>query len=115
MFWPECDTYCMSLAGKKLGLLLSAPPDQPNFEHAIALASAAVKQGVQVYFYCIDDSVAGLDDPKLQQLKAQGINLFACAYGAQKRNLSLGDLATFAGLSTVNDLIANTDRFVSFN
>ena len=105
----------MSLSGKKLGLLLSAPPDQPNFEHAIALASAAVKQGIQVYFYCIDDSVAGLDHPKLQQLKAQGINLFACAYGAQKRNLSLGDLATFAGLSTVNDLIANTDRFVSFN
>jgi sulfur relay (sulfurtransferase) complex TusBCD TusD component (DsrE family) len=105
----------MSLTGKKLGVLLSAPPDQPNFAHAIGLASAAVRQGVQVYFYCIDDAVAGLGDPKLQALKAQGINLFACAYGAQRRNLSLGDLATFAGLSTVNDLIANTDRFVSFN
>lgn len=105
----------MSLAGKKLGLLLSTPPNQPNFDRALALATAAVKQGVQVYFYCIDDAVAGLNHPKLQELKARGINLFACAYGAQRRNLSLGDLATFAGLSTVNDLIANTDRFVSFN
>ena len=105
----------MSLTGKKLGLLLSAPPDQPNFDHAIALASAAVKQGVQVYFYCIDDSVAGLDHPKLQQLKAQGINLFACAYGAQRRDVQMSDLATFAGLSVVSDLMASTDRFVSFN
>jgi hypothetical protein len=105
----------MSLAGKKLGVLLSAAPGQPNFNHAIALASEAANKGVQVYFYCLDDSVGGLNDPALQKLKAQGINLFACAYGAQRRNLSLGDLATFAGLSTVNDLIANTDRFVSFN
>jgi sulfur relay (sulfurtransferase) complex TusBCD TusD component (DsrE family) len=105
----------MSLAGKKLGVLLSAPPGHPNFEHAIALASAAAKKGAQVYFYCIDDSVAGLNEPKLQELKAHGTHLFACAYGAQRRNLSLGELATFAGLSTVNDLIANTDRFVSFN
>jgi len=105
----------MPIAGKKLGLLLSAAPDKPNFRHAIALASAAVKHGVQVYFYCIDDAVAGLDNQALQDLKAGGVNLFACAYGAQRRNLSLGDLATFAGLSTVSDLIANTDRFVSFN
>ena len=105
----------MQLAGKKLGVLLSARPEQPNFAHAIALAEAALERGVQVYFYCLDDAVAGLDSKSLQNLKVRGANLFACAYGAQKRNLSLGDLATFAGLSTVSDLIANTDRFVSFN
>lgn len=105
----------MDLAGKKLGLLLSASPEQPNFARAIELAGAALERGVQVYFYCLDDAVAGLNDPRLQKLKARGINLFACAYGAQRRNLTLGGLATFAGLSTVNDLIANTDRFISLN
>jgi len=105
----------MELKGKKLGVLLSARPDHPNFGRAIALATTALKRGVQVYFYCLDDAVAGLDDRQLQQIKNQGVNLFACAYGAQKRNLTGGDLATLAGLATVNDLIANTDRFVSFN
>jgi sulfur relay (sulfurtransferase) complex TusBCD TusD component (DsrE family) len=105
----------MSLENKKLGLLLSASPEQPNFDRAIALATAALKNGVQVYFYCIDEAVAGLDRPQLQALKQSGVKLFACAFGAQRRQLSLGDLATFAGLSTVSDLIANTDRFVSFN
>jgi hypothetical protein len=105
----------MVLKGKKLGILLSAGPDRPNFQHALGLARAAVAGGVQVYFYCLDEAVAGLAHEELQKLKAGGVHLFACAFGAQKRNLSLGDLAAFAGLSTVNDLIVNTDRFISFN
>ena len=105
----------MDLKGKKLGVLLSAAPDQPNFGRAIKLAAMALKRGVQVYFYCLDDAVAGLEDQRLCDIKDRGVNLFACAYGAQKRNLTGGDLATFAGLATVNDLIVNTDRFISFN
>lgn len=105
----------MDLRGKKLGILLSASPEQENFEHSVRLASAALEQGLQVYFYCLDEAVAGLAHERLQALRPRGLNLFACAYGAQRRNLSLGDLAAFAGLGTVNDLIANTDRFVSFN
>lgn len=105
----------MDLKGKKLGVLLSAAPGEANFGRAIKLATTAIKRGVQVYFYCLDDAVAGLGDQRLREIKESGVNLFACAYGAQKRNLTGGDLATFAGLATVNDLIVNTDRFVSFN
>jgi len=80
----------------------------------LQLAEAALNQGLQTYLYCIDDAVTGLADAQLQGLKARGANLFACAYGAQQRNIPLSDLATFAGLTVVSDLIANTDRFVSF-
>ena len=34
---------------------------------------------------------------------------------AQRRQLALTDAATFAGLTVVSDLIAGTDRFLSFN
>jgi hypothetical protein len=113
---PHSRNYlAVELKGRKLGILVSARPQDRNFEHALNLAAAALDAGVQVYFYCLDEAVGGLTNERLQALKARGINLFACAYGAQKRNLSLGDLAAFAGLSTVNDLIAFTDRFVSFN
>ena len=37
-------------------------------------------------------------DQRLREIKESGVNLFACAYGAQKRNLTGGNLATFAGL-----------------
>jgi hypothetical protein len=105
----------MSLRGKKLGLLLSTRPEHRNFRHGVNLASAALDAGLSVYLYCIDDAVHGLADAQLQALQARGLNLFACAYGARRRNLPTGGPAVFAGLSVVSDLMAGTDRFLSFN
>ena len=104
-----------SLRGKKLGLLISAPPDRPGFRHGIHLASAALDAGVLVYLYCIDEAVRGVGDANLQSLKSRGVSLYACAYGAQRRHIPLSELATFAGLTVVSDIVAGTDRFVSFN
>ena len=105
----------MSLRGKKLGLLVSAPPDAPNFRHGLKLAEAALDAGVLVYLYCVDDAVSGVGNAGLQALKARGLNLYACAYGAQRRNIPLTDSAVFAGLTVVSDIIGGTDRFLSFN
>ncbi len=105
----------MPLSGKKLGLLLSAAPDKASFTHAIRLAEAALNGGLQVYLYCIDDAVMGLNDSKLQNLKERGMHLFACAYGAERRTIPLSDAAIFSGLTVVSDLVASTDRFLSFN
>jgi sulfur relay (sulfurtransferase) complex TusBCD TusD component (DsrE family) len=103
------------LRGKKLGLLLSTLPDQPGFQHGLALAETALDEGVDVYLYCIDEAVRGISEPRLQSLAARGLKLYACAYGAQRRDLPINNLATFAGLGVLSDLIAATDRFVSFN
>jgi sulfur relay (sulfurtransferase) complex TusBCD TusD component (DsrE family) len=105
----------MQLIGKKLGLLLSVAPNHPNFQHGLRLAEAAVRRGIHVYLYCIDEAVHGLDDPLLQDLKARGVNLFACAYGAQNRGVAISELATFSGLTVVSDLLASTDRFIALN
>jgi sulfur relay (sulfurtransferase) complex TusBCD TusD component (DsrE family) len=105
----------MSLRGKKLGVLLSVSPDHANFHHALRLSETALACGVDVYLYCIDEAVKGVDDPRLQPLKTAGLKLFACAYAAQRRGMVMTDKATFAGLTIVSDLIASTDRFVSFN
>ncbi len=105
----------MPLRGKKLGILLSTSPERPGFHHALRLAEAALKDGVQVYLYCIDDAVTGLAHRELQALKTGGAHLFACAYGAALRNISRSELAIFAGLTVVSDLAASTDRFLSFN
>ena len=105
----------MSLRGKKLGVLVSASPDAPNFHHGLKLAEAALDAGIMVYLYCIDDAVAGIGNAQLQALKTRGLNLYACAYGAQRRNIPVDDSAVFAGLTVVSDIIVGTDRFLSFN
>jgi sulfur relay (sulfurtransferase) complex TusBCD TusD component (DsrE family) len=105
----------MLLRGKKLGVLLSTRPDQPGFKHGLGVAEAAMNEGVDVYLYCVDDAVHGIGQPQLQALAARGLKLYACAYAAQRRNLPVNNNAIFAGLGVVSDLIAATDRFVSFN
>lgn len=105
----------MLLRGKKLGLLISAGPDHPNFERGLKLAETALAEGVHVYLYCIDNAVNGVSDLRLQRLRESGLSLFACAYAAHRRHIELSDQAAFGGLTIVNDLIAATDRFVSFN
>jgi len=105
----------MPAGPKKLGVLISVPPNHSNFNHGVCLAATALAHGMDVYLYCIDEAVEGLGDPRLHKLKAEGLKLFACAYGAQRRNVPMSDEATFSGLSLLNDVIASADRFVSFN
>ncbi|MSU35047.1 MAG: hypothetical protein EXS36_08020 [Pedosphaera sp.] len=105
----------MSLAGKKLGLLISAQPDSNSFSNGVRFAAAALGRGLDVYLYCLDDAVAGVGRPELQALRPRGLKLYACAYGAHSRNLPVDDMAAYAGLTVVSDFIASTDRFVSFN
>jgi sulfur relay (sulfurtransferase) complex TusBCD TusD component (DsrE family) len=105
----------MSLRGKKLGLLLSTPPGQPGFQHGLCLAAAALEAGVEVFLYCIDEAVHGVDEPRLQSLAARGLKLYVCAYGSQRRGLPSSPNATYAGLALLSDVMAETDRFVSFN
>jgi len=105
----------VALRGKKLGILVSTGPEHPNFGHSTRLAEAALAQGVDVYLYCIDEAVSGLEDSRLGGLCARGLKLYACGYSAQRRRIPPDPRATFAGLAALSDLIAATDRFVAFN
>ena len=103
-----------NLAGKKLGVLLTTPPEHPNFRPALALMRAAMEAGVRVYIYCVDEGVRAVAAPELQALKERGASLFGCAYGAGRRNIQLDDSAAWSGLTVLADVVGSTDRFVSF-
>jgi hypothetical protein len=105
----------MLLRGKKLGVLLSSSPSQPGFQHGLALSQTALAAGVDVYLYCIDEAVRGLEDTRLREMAGQGLKLFACAYSSDQRRLPRPSHAIFSGLAALSELMAATDRFVSFN
>ncbi len=105
----------MSGEPKKLGLMVSVAPDEPGFDQALGQAEEGLAKGEKVYLYCIDDAVPGLSDPRLAKLRADGLNLFGCAYSMRQRKLPLDDSAVFSGLSVLNDIMVDTDRFESFN
>jgi sulfur relay (sulfurtransferase) complex TusBCD TusD component (DsrE family) len=103
------------LTGKKLGVMLSTGPEHPNLGTCLALGSAALDRGADLYLYLIDDGVASVEDDRIQALARRGARLFACAYGCQRRRLPLTDKATYCGLVVLTDLINGCDRFVALN
>lgn len=105
----------MSGSGQKVGILVASGPENPNFGRAVRLAEAALSQQVEVFLYCIDEGVRGLRDQALQRLRGQGLNLFGCAFSAQKLGLALDAPAVYGGLAMLSDIIARTDRFVGFH
>ena len=104
----------MSLPPKKLGILLSTCPDKTEFRRGVESAAASLNKGSKTYVYCIDEAVEGVGDAQLQSLRERGLVLYACAYGAQRRGLPTNELAVFAGLGVLGDMIAGTDEFLSF-
>ena len=95
--------------------MVSVAPDAPGFGQALELAAKALGDGEKVYLYCIDDAVPGISDPRLAKLREDGLNLFGCAYSMRQRKLPLDESAVFSGLSVLSDIMADTDRFESFN
>lgn len=104
----------MELRGKKLGVMVSSGPEAKSFDCAFRLAEAALREGTKVYLYCMDEAVRGVRDARVQALKTKGAQVFACAYSAQRRDIPIDESAAFSGLATVSDLMAGTDRFLSF-
>ena len=104
----------MDIAGKKFGVMLSAGPSHPNFNHALQLAHRSLQRGADLYLYMVDEAVTGLDTPILAEIEAAGGKVFVCAYSLQKRKLPLAEGRTYVGLSVLSDIMSATDRFVSF-
>jgi len=101
---------------RSLGILLSTGPSSANLSTAVHLSGAALKAGVDVYVYLIDEGVLTVDDPCFQSLRNSGLKLFACAYGAQQHGVARkDDTATYCGLVILSNIVSTCDRFVAFN
>jgi predicted peroxiredoxin len=100
---------------KKLGLMLSTPPNDANLETVFQLSRTALAQGNEVYLYLIDEGTQNYADARLQELKSRGLKLFVCAYGGQRFGIEPNDLAVFCGLVVLSDLVKGCDSFISFN
>ena len=106
------------LANKKLGLLLSTAPDNPNAETVYQLSKTALANKVDTYLYFIDEGVLNLKDPRFSELAKEGLKLFVCAYGCQQHHISTdgyGKEVNFCGLVILSNIIDGCDRFLAFN
>jgi sulfur relay (sulfurtransferase) complex TusBCD TusD component (DsrE family) len=101
----------------KLGLLLSTAPSQASIETIVRLAEAAVRQGVEVYLYLIDEGVKGFTDARFRRLLDGGVKMSVCAYGCQQHGVSTQQIdsrVSLSGLVVLSGIIDGCDRFLAF-
>jgi len=107
----------MTMAHRKLGLLLSTPPSHPSVETVVELAQAALRRGVEVYLYLIDEGVKTALDQRYLGLLDDGVKMSVCAYGCQRHGIStvvVDSRASLSGLVVLSGIIDGCDRFLAF-
>lgn len=108
----------VSLRKKKLGLLLSRPPEHPHSHTVTRLSEEALAADVEVYLYLIDEGVKNLHNTQMLNLASSGVKFFVCAYGCQQHKIptdGYGKEVNFCGLVILSNIINGCDRFLAFN
>ncbi|TMQ28995.1 MAG: hypothetical protein E6K65_10980 [Nitrospirae bacterium] len=101
----------------KLGLLLSTPPSHPSVETVVQLAQAALRRGVEVYLYLIDEGVKTAVDRRYISLIDAGVKMSVCAYGCQQHGVpttTVDSRISLSGLVVLSGIIDRCDRFLAF-
>jgi len=105
------------MASRKLGLLLSTPPSHPSVETVVQLAQAALRRGVEVYLYLIDEGVKTVTDQRYLRLIDVGAKMSVCAYGCQQYGVlttTVDSRVSLSGLVVLSGIIDGCDRFLAF-
>ncbi len=105
------------MAARKLGLLLSTAPSHPSVETVVQLAQAALRRGVDVYLYLIDEGVKSAIDQRYIGLIDAGVKMSVCAYGCQQHGVpttSVDSRVSLSGLVVLSGIIDGCDRFLAF-
>ena len=105
------------MAARRLGLLLSTPPSHPSVNTVLCLTDAALRQGIDVYLYLIDEGVKMAADQRYLGLIDAGVKMSVCAYGCQQHGVptaSVDPRISLSGLVVLSGIIDGCDRFLAF-
>jgi len=105
------------MPARRLGLLLSTPPSHPGVETVVQLTHAALRQGVEVYLYLIDEGVKAVVDQRYLGLIDAGAKMSVCAYGCQQHGVptaTVDSRVSLSGLVVLSGIIDGCDRFLAF-
>ena len=105
------------MPSRKLGLLLSTAPKDKTIDTVVRLAEAAIRQGIEVYLYLIDEGVKGFKDTRFIRLLDGGVKMSVCAYGCQQHGVSTQEVdsrVSLSGLVVLSGIIDACDRFLAF-
>lgn len=105
------------MPARRLGLLLSTPPSHPSVGTVAQLTHAALRQGVEVYLYLVDEGVKTVVNQHYLGLIDAGAKMSVCAYGCQQHGVptaTVDSRVSLSGLVVLSGIIDGCDRFLAF-
>lgn len=105
------------MSNRRLGILLSTSPSHPSVETVVRLSQAALRRGVDVYIYLIDEGVKTVTDQRYLTLIDAGVKMSVCAYGCHQYGVlttTVDSRVSLSGLVVLSGIIDGCDRFLAF-
>ena len=98
-----------------VGVLVHAPPEDCAFNHAVAHAQEALKDGKQTYLYLLHHAVRGAHHPAMASLEELGVRCFACSLALEQEDMETPAWILPAGLTLLSDILLHSDEIGVFN
>lgn len=98
----------------KLGILLTTSPENENTNSVIAISSAALEQGHEVFIFLMYEGVYNIHKKEFSELVNKGVNITLCALNAEQRKVNKVDGVLFGSQYDHACNASEVDRFLTF-
>lgn len=102
------------LENKTLGILLATSPENFNKQIVIGITEAAIKLGVKVKIFLMDDGIYNLYDKNFMRLIELGAEISYCDQNAREREIKIMENARSGSQFDNAELVKNSDRYLGF-
>ncbi len=102
------------LKNKTLGILLATSPENFNKQIVIGITEAAIKLGVKVKIFLMDDGIYNLHDNNFMRLIELGAEISYCEQNARERKIERVEHVRSGSQYDHAELVKNCDRYLGF-
>jgi sulfur relay (sulfurtransferase) complex TusBCD TusD component (DsrE family) len=99
---------------RTLGILLATSPENLNKNIVIGISEAALKMGIKVKIFLMDDGIYNVYDEKFMKLAEQGADISLCSLNAGERKIKEIKNVTFGSQFDHAEIVKNCDRYLGF-
>lgn len=99
---------------KTLGILLATSPESFDKNIVIGISESALKMGIKVKIFLMDDGIYNLYDEKFLKLVDQGAEVSLCSLNARERKIQEIKNVSYGSQFDHSEIVKHCDRYLGF-
>lgn len=102
------------LENKTLGIMLATSPENFNKNIVIGITESALKMGIKVKIFLMDDGIYNIYDEKFIKLVEKGADVSLCSLNARERKIKEIKNIKFGSQFDNAEIVKHCDRYLGF-